>query len=128
MEDKHNIQKGKMQSNCRILPDHIVCKITPRNKIRRANTCDPVLKLSNEEVTSDIHKHNLWNDYLDAHWDHMHNTDTLRHTINGLSSRAPPTTLNNSIIFNNKITTTRKHIANCFPNNSQNLSDTQHTK
>ena len=28
MADKHNIPKGKMHSNCRLLPDHIVCKIT----------------------------------------------------------------------------------------------------
>ena len=50
--DKHNISKGKMHSNCRILPDHIVCTITQRNNIRRANTCDPALKLLNEEITS----------------------------------------------------------------------------
>ena len=48
-----------MHSNCRILPEEIVCKITQRNNIRRANTCDPALKLLNEEKTSDIqiHKH-----------------------------------------------------------------------
>ena len=32
----------------------------------------------------------------------------------GLSNREPPHTLNTSITFNNKITTTPKHIANCF--------------
>ena len=42
--DKHTIQKGKMHSNCRLIPDHIVCKITQRNNIRRANTCDTTLK------------------------------------------------------------------------------------
>ena len=41
MADKHNIPKRKMHSNCRLLPDHIVYKITQRNNIRRANTCDP---------------------------------------------------------------------------------------
>ena len=51
----HNIPKGKMHSNCRFLPDHIVCKITQRNNIVRANTCDPALNLLNEELTSDIH-------------------------------------------------------------------------
>ena len=56
MADKHNIPKGKMHSNCRLLPEHIVCKITQRNNIRRANTCDPTLKLLNEEITSDIQK------------------------------------------------------------------------
>ena len=44
-------------SNCRLLPEDIVCKITQRNNIRRANTCDPALKLLNEEITSDIQKH-----------------------------------------------------------------------
>ena len=57
MADKHNIPKGKMHSNCRLLPEDIVCKITQRDNIRRANTCDPVLKLLNEEITSDIQKH-----------------------------------------------------------------------
>ena len=54
MADKHNIPKGKMHSNYRLLPEDIVCKITQRNNIRRANTCDPALKLLNEEITSDI--------------------------------------------------------------------------
>ena len=57
MTDKHNIPKSKMHSNCRLLPDHIVCKITQRDNIRGANTCDPALKLLNEEITSDIQKH-----------------------------------------------------------------------
>ena len=52
--DKHNIPKSKMHSNCRLLPEDIVCKITPKNNIRRANTCDSALKLLNEEITSDI--------------------------------------------------------------------------
>ena len=55
MTDKHNIPKGKMHSNCRLLPEDIVCNITQRNNIRRANTCDPALL--NEEITSDIQKH-----------------------------------------------------------------------
>ena len=46
-----------MHSNFRLLPEDIVCRITQRNNIRRANTCDPALKLLNEEITSDIHKH-----------------------------------------------------------------------
>ena len=50
MADKHNIPKGKMYSNCRLLPDHIVCKITQRNNIMRASTCDPALKLLNVEM------------------------------------------------------------------------------
>ena len=116
MADKHNIPKGKMHSNCRLLPDHIVCKITERNIIRRANTCHPALKLVNEEITSAIQKHkqNLWKEHLDAHWDHRHNTHILWKTIHGLSNRVPPPTLNTSITFSNKIATTPKHIANCL--------------
>ena len=79
MADKQNIPKGKMHSNCRLLPEDIVCKITQRNNIRRANTCDPALKFLNEEITSDIQKHkqNIWKEHLEAHWDHRHNTHTL---------------------------------------------------
>ena len=57
MADKHTIPKGKMHNNSRLLPDHIVCKIIPRDNIRRANTCGPALKLLNKEITSDIQKH-----------------------------------------------------------------------
>ena len=105
-----------MHSNCRLLPKDIVCKITQRNNIRKANTCDPVLKLLNEEITSDIQKHkqNIWKEHLDVHWDHRHNTHIPWKTIHGLSNRAHPTTHNNSITFNNIITNTPKHIANCF--------------
>ena len=106
MADKHNIPNGKMHSNCRLLPEDIICKVTQRNNIRRAK----------EEITSDIQKHiqNIWKEHLDAHWDHRHNTHILWRTIHGLPNRAPPHTLNTSITFNNNITTTPKHIANCF--------------
>ena len=102
MADKHNIPKGKMHSNCRLLPEDIVCKISQRNNIRRANTCDPALKLLNEEITSDIQKHkqSIWKEHLDAHLDHRHNTHTLWRTIHCLSNRAPPHTLNTSITCN----------------------------
>ena len=42
MADKHNIPKGKIHSNCRLLPDHIVCKITQKKRTRA-----PVIQLSN---------------------------------------------------------------------------------
>ena len=102
--------------NCRLLPEDIVCKTTQINNIRRANPCDPAIKLLNEEITSDIQKHkqNIWKEHLDAHWDHRHNTHTLWKTKHGQSNRAPPHTLNTSITFNNKIATTLKHIANYF--------------
>ena len=57
MADKHNIPKGRMHNNYRLLPNHILCKITQRDNIRRANTCGPALKLLNEEQTSDTQKH-----------------------------------------------------------------------
>ena len=57
MADKHDIPKGKMHSNCRLLADHKLCKITQRNNMRRANTSDPPLKLLNDYIPSDIHKH-----------------------------------------------------------------------
>ena len=106
-----------MHSNCRLLPEDVVCKIQRRNNMRRANTCDPALKLLNEEITSDIQKKtqkNIWQEHLDAHWDHMHNIHILWKTIHGLSNRSPPTTLNNSITFNNKPVNTPKYIANCL--------------
>ena len=126
--DKHNIRKGKMNSNCRLLPDHIVCKITQRNNIRRANTCDPALKLLNAEITSDIQKHkqNIWKEHLDKHWVHSHNTHILWKTIHGLSNRAPPSTLNTSITFSNKIATTPRHIANCVT--EQFTNTVKHTR
>ena len=125
LADKHNIQKGKTHSHCRLLPEDIVCKSTQRNNIRRANTCDQALELLNGEITSDLQKHkqNIWKEHFDAHWDH--NTHTLWKTIHGLSNRAPPHTLNTSITFNNKIATAPKHIANCF---TKQFTDTQHTK
>ena len=120
MADKHNIPKGKMHSNCRLLPDHIVCKITKKNNIRRENICDPALKLLNEEITSDIQKHkqNIWEEHLDAHWDHRHNTHILWKTIHGLSNRAHPPTLNTSITFSKQQNS----------NHTQTLSSTQQTR
>ena len=55
LADKHNIPKGKMHRNCKILLGHILCNITQRKSMRSANTCDPSLKHINEEITSDIH-------------------------------------------------------------------------
>ena len=74
MENKYNIPKGKMHRNGRLLPDHIVCKITQRNNIRRANTCDLALKLLNEEITSDIQKHkqNIWKRHRQGHLIQVH--------------------------------------------------------
>ena len=58
MADNHYIQKEKMHSNCRFVPNHIECKITQRNNIRRENTYDPSLKLLNEKITSGIQNTN----------------------------------------------------------------------
>ena len=89
MEDKHNIPKGKMHSNYRLLPDDILCKITQRDNIRRENTCDPALKLLIEEITSDIH--NLWKEHVDAQWDYRYNTDILCKTIRDLFQQSTST-------------------------------------
>ena len=121
-------EKRKMHRNCRLLPKDIVCKITQRN-IRSTNTCDPVIKLLNEEITSDIqnHKENIWKEHVHAHWDHRHDTHIIWKTIHGLSNRAPPTT-HNYITFNNKITYTTKHISNCFTKQSMNtIKNTKQT-
>ena len=106
-----------MHINCMLLLDPIVFKITHINYMGRANICDPALTLLNDEITSDIlkHKQNLWKDHFDAHGDHRHNRHIFWKSIHGLSNRAPPPTLNTSITFNNKIATTPKLIANCFP-------------
>ena len=116
MADRQNIPEGKMHSGCRLLPGGIVCRVTRGNNIRRANPCDPALRLLGEEITSDIRKHrqNIWKEHLDAYWDHGHNIHTLWRTIHGLSGRAPPHTLNTSIAFNSGIATAPTHIANCF--------------
>ena len=42
------------------------------NNMRRANTCDPDQKFLNEEITSDIHKQNIWRGYLDVHLDNRY--------------------------------------------------------
>ena len=117
-----------MYGNCMLLPIHIVCKITQRNNIRGANTCDPALILLNEDITSDIQKHKqtLWKEDFDAHWDYMHNTHIHWNTIPGLSNRAPPPTLNNSIT---STTTQQPHpnIANCFTKHFTNtVKDATH--
>ena len=79
MVEKHNIPKGNIHNNCRLVPEDMVWKMTQRNNIRRANTCDPALKLLNEEITSDIQKHkqHIWKEHLEAHWDHRHDTHTF---------------------------------------------------
>ena len=127
LADKHNIPKGKMPSTSRLLPEHIVCKITQRDNIRRANPCDPALKPLNLEITSDIslHKQNLWKEHLNANWDHRHNTHTLWKTIHGLSNRAAPTPQNCTITFNKKIATSPKNIVNCF--NKQFTNTVKHS-
>ena len=55
---------------------------------------------------------NVWKEHLDAYWNHTHNTHILWKTINGLSNRAPPPTLNTSITFNNIIEYFTKQFTN----------------
>ena len=52
----------------------------------------------------------------------MHKTHIIWKTIHGLFNRAPPTTHNNSITFNNKIANTPKHIGNCFTKQFKNIA------
>ena len=123
MADKHTIPKGKMHSNCRHLPEDIY-KITQINYIRRANTCDPALKLLNEEITSDIQKHKHMEEALrrslGPQAQHTRSLEDQTWSI----QQSTTTTLNTSITFNNKIATP-KHIANCF---TKQFTNTQHTQ
>ena len=116
MADGRNIPGSRMHGGCGLLPEDMVCRVTQRGNMGRVNTCDPALKLLDEEITSDIQKHkqNIWKEHLDAHWDHRHNTHTLWGTVRGLSGRAPPHTLNTSMAFDGKMATTPTHLANCF--------------
>ena len=70
--DKHNIPKGKIHHNCKLLPEDIRTKINTRNNIRKHNPLDPNLAQLNNEITSDIqhHKTALWKSHLDGNWDH----------------------------------------------------------
>ena len=52
MADKHNIQTGKMHCNGRLLPDHIVCKITKRNNIRIPYMVYPIEYLQPHSTTA----------------------------------------------------------------------------
>ena len=105
MADKHNIPKGKMHSNCRLLPEDIVCKITKKNNITRANNCDPALKLLNEEIIYDIQKHkqNIWKEHLDARWDHRHNTHTPWKTIHNIQQQNSNYTQKHCTLFHQTI-------------------------
>ena len=94
-----------MPNTSRLLPEHIVCKITQRDNIRRANPCDLALKPLNHEITSDTN----WDH---TNWDHKHNTHTLWKTIHGFANRAAPTQ-NCTITFHKKIATSPKNIVNC---------------
>ena len=127
MTDKHNISKGKMHTNCMLLPDHIVCKITKKNNIRRANTCDQALKLLNEEITSDTKKHEqtIWMEHLDAHWDHRHNTHSLKEHAWSIQQSTSNHTKQLLIIQQPNYIHILRIVS---PNNSQTLSDMQHTK
>ena len=67
----------------------------------------------------------VWKELLDVHWDYRHTTHIIWENIHGLSNRTPSLTLNTSITFNNKLTTTHKNILNCF---IKQFTNTQHTR
>ena len=112
MADKQNIPKGKMHSNCRLLPEDIVCKITQRNNIRRANTCYPALNLLNEELTSDIQKHK------------QNMEGALRRSL-GSQAQHTHSLEDHTWSIQQSTTTHTKHIHNI---QQQNSNYTQHTK
>ena len=126
-----SIPKGKMHSNCRLLPEDIVCKITQRNNIRRANTCDPALKLLNEEITSDIqktqtkHMEGALRRSLGSQAQHTHSLED--HTWSIQQSTTTHTKHIHNIQQQNS-NYTHTHCELFSPNNSQTLSSTQHTK
>ena len=69
------------------------------------------MKAAHKPNTKTIYR---WSICTLGHWDHRHIAHTIWKTIHGLPNTAPPLTLNTSITFNNKITTTPKTIGNCF--------------
>ena len=107
MADKQNIPKGKMHSNCRLLPEDIVCQITQRNNIRRANTCDPALKLLNEEITSDIQKHkqNIWKEHT---WSIQQSTTIRTKHIHNIQQQNSNYTHTHCELFHQTIHATHK--------------------
>ena len=125
--DKHNIPKGKMHHNCKLLPEHIRTKINTRNNIRKHNPLDPNLAQLNNEITSDIqhHKTALWKSHLDGNWDHSKKTHTLWKTLKNLSNKKMHTNKNHTISFNNKPSVTSTQIANFF--NKQFTNTVPHT-
>ena len=125
--DKHNIPKGKIHHNCKLLPEDIRTKINTRNNIRKHNPLDPNLAQLNNEITSDIqhHKTALWKSHLDGNWDHRENTHTLWKTLKNLSNKKMHTNKNHTISFNNKPSVTSTQIANSF--NKQFTNTVPHT-
>ena len=125
--DKHNIPKGKIQHNCKLLPEDIRTKINTRNNIRKHNPLDPNLAQLNKEITSDKqhHKTALWKSHLDGNWDHRENTHTLWKTLKNLSNKNMHTNKNHTISFNNKPSVTSTQIANSF--NKQFTNTVPHT-
>ena len=91
--------------------------------MRKVNTGNPALKLLNKEITSDILKHmqNLWKDHLNAHCDHRHKH---AHSLEDHRQSSQQSTSTHTIhfhIFNYKISTTPKHIANCLAKQFTNI-------
>ena len=111
-----------MHSNCRLLPEDVVCKLTQRNNTRRANTCDPALKLLNEEITSDIqnHKQNAQHKHsLEDHtWAIQQSTTTHTKHIHNIQQQNSNYTQTHCELFHQTI---HKHCQTC---NTQNKQDT----
>ena len=94
-----------MHITYKLLLYNIVCTLSQRNSIWRANTCDQALNLLNEEITFYIQKtqtkpmERTLRRTLASQAQHI-----LWRTIHGLWNGAPPPTLNTSITFNKNIT------------------------
>ena len=128
--NKHNIPNGKMHSTCRYLPDHIVCKITQGNNIRRANTCDPVLKLLNEEInfrhtkTQTKPMEGILRCTLGSQDQHAHSLEDDTRSIQQ-STSTHTNHIHNIQQQNSNHTQTLRIVS---PNNSRTLLNTQHTR
>merc|ERR1712240_365012 len=124
--DKHNIPKGKMKPQHKILPEHIRTLIQDRNSIRQHNHRHPDLPQKNREIDQQIQKHkeDLWKQHLTDHWDHKHDQHKLRNTISELLNKKSPDTPNTTIAFKNKIATSNKQKTELF--NKQFINTIKH--
>ena len=114
--DKHNIPKGKIKTNLKLLPKEILDLIQERNKLRKLNSRDPKIKDINDDINKQIrdHKEKLWKEKLSQNWDHKTNTHIFWNTLHQLQNKTTKQEPNRTIIFNNKEKITLTEKANAF--------------